>query len=634
MKKIFDIHSKKLLEPIVYFSLLLIYFIVTVGDLNLTLSHTSTDDGIIAHAISFTNPKIFSNDIQANSFRIETFSSLMNSIPALGLKFLHINPIFFWITFLLIQTILLPIAIYGIFKILSNDKYMSLLATIIFINIRPQTRNLSASGDLDWMPYAMWLSENILVFAILMHLKRNKVQAFILVVISCLIHPSMGLWAIIFFIIGDYLISKKNSYSFKLPTISLLIYGAFLAINFIYIDQVTYKNVESEYINSVLNNGHFSSISIFNNDFEIYKIVNASLIVLASISIYLIFERQNNMVKHKEYWFFVKAAYFIAILGVTFQIIALSAKEINMVRFLGTRFTSVLAILIFVVFIIHVLDNYRNSKIDKCLFITFLFFPGALVLFLYGAWSVYKNWSKVNLKSKFLCLILLGLMVVSSARLFLSYLTILQKPESISLVVLIEDSNLFFRNFFLNAVPITVHILLYLLFVVLLFSNSFITSRVFSKLQIQGSHKYFSFLLILLLLIGKNHFTANRFSERDQKFMHVQEWARSYSQHDDLFLVLVDTTYNGWRNYSNRPKLSLGFPSSPYGVYDENIFVWKKVEQILKNHPNEDLKEPSIGLLADLNKDFGLDYLVTPVDFQNYNYKLVYSNSDFFVYKL
>jgi hypothetical protein len=116
--------------------------------------------------------------------------------------------------------------------------------------------------------------------------------------------------------------------------------------------------------------------------------------------------------------------------------------------------------------------------------------------------------------------------------------------------------------------------------------------------------------------------------------MHVQEWARSYSQHDDLFLVLVDTTYNGWRNYSNRPKLSLGFPSSPYGVYDENIFVWKKVEQILKNHPNEDLKEPSIGLLADLNKDFGLDYLVTPVDFQNYNYKLVYSNSDFFVYKL
>jgi hypothetical protein len=43
-----------------------------------------------------------------------------------------------------------------------------------------------------------------------------------------------------------------------------------------------------------------------------------------------------------------------------------------MLRLLGTRFTSLLAILIFVVFIIHVLDNYRNSKIDKCLFITFL----------------------------------------------------------------------------------------------------------------------------------------------------------------------------------------------------------------------------------------------------------------------
>ena len=122
MKKIFDIHLKKLLEPIVYLSLLLIYFILTVGNLNLTLSHTSTDDGIIAHAISFTNPKIFLNDTQAISFRIETFSSLMNSIPAIGLKYLNINPLFFWITFLLIQTLLLPIAVYGIFNILSNKK--------------------------------------------------------------------------------------------------------------------------------------------------------------------------------------------------------------------------------------------------------------------------------------------------------------------------------------------------------------------------------------------------------------------------------------------------------------------------------------------------------------------------------
>jgi hypothetical protein len=484
------------------------------------------------------------------------------------------------------------------------------------------------------MPYAMWLSENILVFAILIYLKKNKVPAFVLMVISCLIHPSMGLWTIMFFIIGDYFISKKNEYSFKLPVISLLIYGMFLASNFILIGKVTYKTIENEYINSVLDNGHFSSILILNNDFEIYTSVNAALIVLISISIYFIFEQQNNILKHREYWMFVKSAYVVAIVGVTSQIIGLFTKEVNLLRLLGTRFTSVLAILIFVFFIINVLNNYGNSKPNKILFITFLFFPGAAILFFYSIRSAFKNWSKVNLKIKILFCALLNLMIFSSARLFSSYLNISQEKESISLVVLIEDSNLFFRNFFFTAFPIRLHILFYLLCIVLLFFNDLITSRVYSKKRIQGSYKYLTFVLIVLLLIGKHHFTGNRFSEKEEKFMHVQEWARTYSQNDDLFLVLVETTYNGWRNYSNRPKLILGFPGGPYGLYDENILVWRKIEQVLKKYPSEDLSEPSTGLLADLKKHFGLDYLVTPIDFQTYDYKLVYSNSDFLVYKL
>ena len=100
--------TKQIVKVIKYSFFVLLsyaYFISTVGNIQLGISNASSDDGIISHAISFANPGIFSNDIQANVFRTETPTSLMNLIPALAYQYLQADPILFWIFFLIIQNI-------------------------------------------------------------------------------------------------------------------------------------------------------------------------------------------------------------------------------------------------------------------------------------------------------------------------------------------------------------------------------------------------------------------------------------------------------------------------------------------------------------------------------------------------
>ena len=222
----------KLVKKSLFIFLSYLYFTSTVGNISSGISQASSDDGIISHAISFANPILFVNDIQANAFRIETPASLMNLIPAMAYRYLQIDPIFFWIFFLIVQTVLYPISIYGIASLITYSKKQAALITILFINFRPQTRNLSYSGDLDWMPYAMWLAQSFFVLAIYVYFKKFRNTAFMLIALSCMIHPSLGLGVVLLFVIFDYLASRSLKYSWKAPLSTLVVFFAFLICAF------------------------------------------------------------------------------------------------------------------------------------------------------------------------------------------------------------------------------------------------------------------------------------------------------------------------------------------------------------------------------------------------------------------
>ena len=117
-------------------------------------------------------------------------------------------------------------------------------------------------------------------------------------------------------------------------------------------------------------------------------------------------------------------------------------------------------------------------------------------------------------------------------------------------------------------------------------------------------------------------------------FLQIQEWARYESSSDSSYLVLVNTTYNGWRNYSRRAQISLNPTNGPYGVYIDAILISDEVRNIVSKYPNDDLNCPSKSLLEELKSTLSLDFIVTSTASDKYDFDIVYRNQDFIVYRI
>jgi hypothetical protein len=611
------------------------YFTSTVGNISSGISQASSDDGIISHAISFANPNLFANDVQANAFRIETPASLMNLIPAIAYKYLQIDPVFFWIFFLIVQTILYPFSVYGITSLIIHSKKQAALITLLLINFRPQTRNLSYSGDLDWMPYAMWLAQSFFVLAIYLYFKKFRNTAFILIALSGMIHPSLGLGIIFLFVIFDYLVTKDRKYLWKTPLSTLFIFFAFLFYNFKYIQKRSLISVDVEYLKSVFTNSHFNSISILTNEFDVYVITNSTIVMLVGLTLYIVFTpTKQDFILRNNFCVLLKSAYLVSIVGILTQAFGLMTENLFLVRLMGTRFTSLLAILSFILFLVLLFEDKADDNFSLFLLITFIFFPGAIVIWLFGISKAISNWSIASLNKRVLFVSLTLLSFVTSTRLIIS---IFKSDRTISLdsaIEVFETSHFFVRNFFFNFLSIELQFFLYIIFFVCILIIKNIWSH---KCLINLVQKYSSMIilsLIFLLFIGKVNYTSDRFTPRDRYFKQIQEWARYKSTPDSLYLVLAETNYGGWRNYSRRAQITLSPSYGPYGVYKENVLTSGRIEDVVSKYPKEDLNLPTEDLLREMKLKLSVDYLVTSIDTKKYDFDIVFQNTEFIIYKI
>jgi hypothetical protein len=153
-------------------------------------------------------------------------------------------------------------------------------------------------------------------------------------------------------------------------------------------------------------------------------------------------------------------------------------------------------------------------------------------------------------------------------------------------------------------------------------------------LDVNKNKKLIASVLILLFLTGKFVTTNNRFNSQDKNFMLVQNWAKQNSEASSVYLVLVETTYNGWRNFAQRPKITLSADYSPYGFYKSNVAISEKLEKILQKHSNINFQYPNESLLTDLSYSFSLDYIVTSAKSDAYSFEIVYENSDYRIYRI
>ena len=142
-------------------------------------------------------------------------------------------------------------------------------------------------------------------------------------------------------------------------------------------------------------------------------------------------------------------------------------------------------------------------------------------------------------------------------------------------------------------------------------------------------------LLILTFFTGRFSNSIERFSERDLAYYEAQKWVVENTLLDSTFFLYVDgLTYTGWRNFTNRPALSLKPDPGPYGYYESDYQFEQTFQRRSKYFGSQKILSPNIEFLVSEGKRFGIDYVVANSEFNTQNLTTVFRNKDFVILKL
>lgn len=617
------------------------YFLSIIGNLRDTQANTSADDGVMAHVVASLNPKIFADDQVANIFRFETSSSMMNWLPFLGKKFLDLDPQIFWYGFQFIQISLVPIAFYLVINKFVTTKAKAILITLIALNIRPQMLNLSFSGDLEWMPYAGWLSLGISLISLYYFFSDRSIAFVSLILIGCLIHPTFGIWTMLFALLTIYMAREVKKISSKeLLIIALVATLSFLNLIRVYIftEEELAREIPDAYLSSIFKNFHFNAINILQITFDEQRLLVGNLSSLIGLIIFAMCSRKEiiNLLGVRSL-ILLNSILVVSGVGVLTQVIGVITKNPTLVRILGTRFTTLTSCVLLLFFLLVIFESKTMiSKVRIIYVILILIFPGALILSIISAHYFYTNRQKMsksifrlNSTLIFVNLIFLGSTLISLFNGFRN-----SSYNFSNVLNLIADSHLFVRNYLLENVyqgfwPVLMLFAIAAALVLDKYNWSIVSS---SKLR-QTLFFLFTFMLAIALLSGRYSNSVERFTDREKEFVRVQEWAKDFTLESSRFYIQSNTTYDGWRNFTLRPRAYLITTPKPYAFYKTDLNFLEIYNARVLEFGAAPLAKPSFEFLKSNFRDLKIDYLVCDLNFPTGDSVLSYRNEFFKVIK-
>ena len=615
-----------------------IYCFSIIGNLRLSQANASADDGIMAHVVSSITPNFFKDDQIANIFRMETSSSLINWLPYLGKKYLGVNPEIFWYFFQFLQISLLAISFLLLLNRFVKDKITVVFLTLIAINIRPQMLNLSFSGDLEWMPYAGWLALGILLLSSYFYLSYKTSTFIVLNLIATFVHPTFGVWILLFSLLTVSITREKNEKISK----NLLLLGATSIVamtNLIRIYLSTTEEnanvVPSSYLKSIFLNFHFNAINVFQINPEESLLLVGNLVGLLGL---IVFSLSSISDMHRymgnRSLIMLKSVLIISLAGILIQALGVLTKTPILVRLLGTRFTTLTTCILLVYLLIVISQSTMQSlRFKSLVFLTLIIFPGAQAFFFIGIYTFYINRSGM---SKRLIRINFVLTAVCSFALLSTYKWIFDQLESndfeiTSSLYIFSESHLVTRNYFLEVVPQAIWPII---FCVGLLGIQF-WQKVPKKPLVGSNYVKIGacLLLVILVLTGRYSNSIERFTEREKSFAEVQAWAREFSEPSSRFYIQSVTTYDGWRNYSLRPRTYLTTTAKPYAFYKTDLEFARLYDRRSRIFGSTSLISPDYHFLKKHFRQLNIDYLVCDKGFYTGDGSVVYTDDYFKIIK-
>jgi hypothetical protein len=633
-KLTFNKHPSNLIASFLFFTIAgYVYFKSIVGSLVFNLVDGSTDDTLISHAISWATPELFKNDFRAANFAIETPTSMMNLIPALALRYLGIDPLNFYLIFLLIQVYLLPFAVFKLAKTFKVSNQNSILLTLIFLTIRPQYWNFAWIGDLDWMPYATWMALPFLLLYVSYKLQSNAKKAYTFLSIGIAFHPTFGTLILLFDLIWECqsakykITSKEFLFKNRLRNLTYVISGLYLMCNLIYIRSKSARPIPNGYTEAIIGNNHFKAVITSPHAVTWRTTYTAAILFVTIIAIILSHEKLDSL--KVQYQSILPSLIFTLVSTSILQIIAIKIENLNLLRVMFTRFSIFFSAVIFI-FAISTLLQQKLKPIQIVTYIIFILFPGELSLYLI---LISLFIFRLRVTSKFATQYLLGIYLISCfmltqvtrirSRLFSVFSWSSVEGDVITLLRSKSPYGNLLTDRFTSQ--------LLILILILLSTYVFLISSPLIKKGSKRSSLQFSVIAVCLflgLISGRQLETSIRHDSKTASLFEVQNWAKNETESGTVFMGYDWSTYLGWRTFSRRGMMYVtDCGSSPY-FYSKSDAVCQKLQDLVLRTTNSEIDQ-----IKTTSNLIGADYILKRTD-QKLPLKIAFSNKDYIVYDL
>ena len=142
-------------------------------------------------------------------------------------------------------------------------------------------------------------------------------------------------------------------------------------------------------------------------------------------------------------------------------------------------------------------------------------------------------------------------------------------------------------------------------------------------------------VLFLIFSIGRYNNSIDRFTQYDKSFVKVQNWVKfNTSENSTFYIQTTKITYAGWRNFTNRPKITIVPEPYPYAYYKSDSIFELQYASYVREFGYQKLMNPDFNFLLSYGSRFGIDYVVCDSDFKAENANIVFKNEFFKVLKL
>jgi hypothetical protein len=373
---------------IIIFSVLTL---IELGDPLIRMSYISNDDSFVAHSYAYTFSSRYSDDIFMSTYQNWVNSSILNFIPAILLSSFYLDPKLLFLPVTVFQNVALYYSVGLLAKSFIKNDLAFWLAGLFFYLFSPQLWNLGWFGELDWMPYGMWLALPFIVLSFKYLCELEITKALVVALVAQLIHPTFGiLWAIFLTIIIILKIKRKTVKQFFLLVSLFILFGG----NYLRTLSVKEISKPRKYFEEVLEyNGHYRFVNPFDS-LAPNLTIRAWLFLLIFVGFGLLLTMRRRNANPIFAYF---ALYCLLLLFI--DQLAIYLKYEPLVLLGGTR-TSVALLVIACSLFIAYLTNLilSHSKLDKIIGILIFTYPLPFIILPYILFILFK-FSASSLKS-------------------------------------------------------------------------------------------------------------------------------------------------------------------------------------------------------------------------------------------